>query len=197
MLSHESCVLPSGQLGSKIQDLRKLALCTRYIDDLWNPLMKKAKFQAIVKQIYPDWLKLGLEAEGEHVNYLDMTIWCSKTAAGETEWHSKLYDKKVKMLEKGLKLNKFPHPESKLSKRCKYGVITSQLHRYNVACTQTREFLKPATAMYTEYVKKGYVIKTIDQYFEKFLRSNMKQISIKAVKQRYQKQPKQQKSQQK
>jgi len=196
-LSHESCVLPSGQLGSKIQDLRKLALCTRYIDDLWNPLMKKAKFQAIVKQIYPDWLKLGLEAEGEHVNYLDMTIWCSKTAAGKIEWHSKLYDKKVKMLEKGLKLNKFPHPESKLSKRCKYGVITSQLHRYNVACTQTREFLKPATAMYTEYVKKGYVIKIIDQYFEKFLRSNMKQISIKAVKQRYQKQPKQQKSQQK
>ena len=106
-------------------------------------------------------------------------------------------EEKVKMLEKGLKVNKFPHPQSKLPKRCKYGVITSQLHRYNVACTQTREFLKPATAMYTEYVKKGYVIKIIDQYFEKFLRSNMKQISIKAVKQRYQKQPKQQKSQQK
>ena len=39
------------------------------------------------------------------------------------------------MVAKGLKLNKFPNPASKLSTRCKYGVITSQLHRYNMACT--------------------------------------------------------------
>jgi len=146
--------------------------------------MRKAKFQAIVKQIYPEWLQLGLEDEGTHVNYLDMTIWWV-TTADKVEWHSKLHDKKVKMIEKGLKLNKFPHPQSKLSARCKYGVITSQLHRFNVACTQTHEFLKPAVAMYADYVNKGYDIKQIDKYFEKFLRSNMQNITKKAVKQRY------------
>jgi disulfide oxidoreductase YuzD len=186
-LSMDSAEDSANQLspvGCRLSDLKKLALCTRYIDDLWNPLMRKAKFQAIVKQIYPEWLQLGLEDEGTHVNYLDMTIWWA-TTADKVEWHSKLYDKKVKMIEKGLKLNKFPHPQSKLSARCKYGVITSQLHRFSVACTQTHEFLKPAVAMYADYVKKGYDIKQIDKYFEKFLRSNMQNITKKAVKQRY------------
>ena len=149
--------------------------------------MRKTKFQSIVKQIYPPWLRLGLEDEGAKVNYLDMTIWCDVQPNG-IRWHSKLYDKKVKMLAKGLKLNKFPHPKSKLAARCKYGVITSQLHRFNVACTQAHEFLTPATAMYTEYVKKGYDIKHIDQYFEKFLRAHMQNITVRAVKTRYRKQ---------
>lgn len=41
----------------------------------------------------------------------------------------KLYDEKAKLIAVELKLNKFPHPDSVLSQRCKYGVITSQLHR--------------------------------------------------------------------
>ena len=181
-LSRDSAEDSVNQLSpGRISDLKKLAMCTRYIDDLWNPLMRKAKFQTIVAKIYPQWLQLGLEDEGTHVNYLDMTIWWV-TTADKVEWHSKLYDKKVKMIEKGLKLNKFPHPQSKLSVRCKYGVITSQLHRFNVACTQTHEFLKPAVAMYADYVNKGYDINQIDKYFEKFLPSNMQNITKKAVK---------------
>ena len=39
--------------------LWKLSCCTRYIDDLWNPLVPKAKFQSITRQIYPTWLQLG------------------------------------------------------------------------------------------------------------------------------------------
>ena len=58
------------------QLLWKLSCCTRYIDDLWNPLVPKAKFQSITRQIYPTWLQLGdPESEGKMVNYLDMTIW--------------------------------------------------------------------------------------------------------------------------
>ena len=68
-----------------------------------------------MKKIYPGWLALGLEHEGKSVNYLDLAISCT----GEVErrnimWHSKLYDKKVELVAKGLKLNKFPDPESKL-----------------------------------------------------------------------------------
>ena len=60
------------------------------------------------------------------------------------------------MVDAGLKLDKFPHPTSKLSTRCKYGVITSQLHRYNVACTQLRDFVQIATELYATYLKNRY-----------------------------------------
>ena len=63
--------------------LFKLSLCTRYIDDLWNPLMSKEPFQKVTKKMYPSWLKLGdPEYEGTHVHYLDMTI--SQTMAEHT-----------------------------------------------------------------------------------------------------------------
>ena len=60
---------------TKLGALNKLAHCTRYIDDLWNPLVDKETFLRIAKEIYPEWLQLGLEHEGDSVNYLDMTIW--------------------------------------------------------------------------------------------------------------------------
>ena len=88
------------------QLLWKLSCCTRYIDDLWNPLVPKAKFQSITKQMYPTWLQLGdPESEGTMVNYLDMSIWQQ-----DGTWQSKLYDKRVELQAKGLKLNKFSHP---------------------------------------------------------------------------------------
>ena len=105
--------------------LRKLSFCTRYIDDLWNPLVEHNIFQSIVQQIYPPWLKLGLEQGPEGaVNYLDLTIWV-KRGRHSVEWHSKLYDKKAGLIAAGLKLNKFPHPDSVLSTKCKYGVQQS------------------------------------------------------------------------
>lgn len=65
--------------------------------------------------MYPDWLKLGdPKHEGADVNGLDMNIWNEGN-----RWHSRLYDERVGLAKKGLKLNKFPHPTSKLSVRCK------------------------------------------------------------------------------
>ena len=167
-----------------IQQLRRLAQCTRYIDDLWNPLVDREQFQEIVKHMYPTWLQLGLEHEGESVNYLDMTIW--HTLGTPVRWHSKLYDKKVAMIEKGLKLNKFPDPASKLSTRCKYGVITSQLHRYTVACTRQPDFVPAAVQLYKTYVEKGYQVQMIDRYFERFIRSHLYgKLAPTTIKQQY------------
>ena len=50
-------------------------------------------------------------------------------------WQSKLYVKRVELQAKGLKLNKFPHLETKITTRCKYGVISSRLHRFKTVCT--------------------------------------------------------------
>ena len=172
--------LPDHPLHGQHNLIRKLSFCTRYIDDLWNPLVDKATFQSIVKKMYPDWLKLGLEGEGSSVHYLDMTI-----SFGDTQWESKLYDKKATLVQAGLKLNKFPHPESKLSERCKYGVVTSQLHRYAVACSNIKHFMESATELYSAYVKKGYRIPNINYYFERFIRNNMTSLSPRAVQSKY------------
>ena len=178
--------LPNHSMHGAHWLLRRLSFCTRYIDDLWNPLVEKSEFQKIVKKIYPGWLKLGLEHEGESVNYLDLTIWCTGDVERRNiKWHSKLYDKKLELVAKGLKLNKFPDPESKLSMRCKYGVITSQLHRYKVACSEVREFLKPAVKLCADYVTKGYAWNRIKYYFQRFTRNNVHGMRPSAITDRY------------
>ena len=53
------------------------------------------------------------ESECKIVNYVDMSIWQQ-----DGTWQSKLYDKRVELQTKGLKLNKFPHPETKITTRC-------------------------------------------------------------------------------
>ena len=87
--------------------------------------------------MYPPWLELGEpEQQERQVHFLDLNIWHDGTV-----WQSKLYDKRIKLEAMGLKLNKFPHVESKLVIKCKYGIITSQLFRYANACTRTKDFL--------------------------------------------------------
>ena len=134
--------------SAKWKHIRNMLFCTQYIDDLWNPLVAKANFQETPKHIYPPELGLVLgdpEYVGHSVNYLDMAIWFDNKSQ---QWYAKLCNNKLELVAKGLKLNKFPDPTSKLSTRCKYGVNTSQLHRYNVAHTRKRDFLTPAHSLY-------------------------------------------------
>ena len=125
------------------------------------------------------------ESEGTKVDYLDMTIWQQDSA-----WQSKLYDKRVELQAEGPMLNKFPHPETKITTRCKYGVISSQLHRFKTVCTQTSHFLEAATTLYTEYIDKGYDQRLVDKSVETILRRERDTLTIKptAIKYRYQKQ---------
>ena len=115
---------------------------------------------------------------------LDMTIWHDGT-----QWQSKLYDKKAELISKGLKINKFPHVQSKITTKCKYGVITSQLHRYNQVCTKTKFFMAAATDLYATFIKKGYQNKKVDAYFAKFIMQKFNRgtnyIHPKAVQRRY------------
>ena len=119
------------------------------------------------------------------VDYLDMTIWQQ-----DGTWQSKLYDKRVELQATGLKLNKVPHPETKITTRCKYGVISSQLHRFKTVCTQSSQFLDAATTLYNEYIDRGYDQRLVDKRFYKFLRRERDALTIKptAIKYRYQNQ---------
>lgn len=77
-----------------------LAFCTRYIDDLWNPLVEETTFRVVTAQMYPEWLPLGEpEPCGQEINYLDMSI---KHNNGTSKWNSKLYDKREAMVAKRL-----------------------------------------------------------------------------------------------
>ena len=67
---------------------------------------------------------------------------------------------------------------------CKYGVITSQLHRYSVACSSLTRFLPPATKLYSTYLKKGYERRTVDKYFSSFIRRHMPACKPTVVQQR-------------
>ena len=108
------------------------------------------------------------------INHLELSIW----QQGGT-WQSKLYDKRVGLQSKGLKLNKFPHPDTKITTRCKYGVISSQLHRFKTVCTQTSQFLDAATKLYTEYIDKGYDQRLVDKRVYKFLTRERDTLTIK------------------
>ena len=110
-----------------------------------------------------------------------MSIWQQ-----DGTWQSKLYDKRVGLQSKGLKLNKFPHLETKITTRCKYGLISSQLNRFKTVCTQT---LDAATKLYTEYIDKGYDQRLVDKRVYKFLRRERDTLTIKptAIKYHYQK----------
>merc|ERR1711959_811047 len=140
--------------AKRIQLMRELSMCTRYIDDIWNPLVE------------PERLPVGEpESMGEKVHYLDMTIWHD-----DTQWQSKLYDKKEELVIKGLKINKFPHIKSKITTRRKYGCITSQLHRYSQVCTKPKFFVEAATHLYEAFIKKGYQKQKVDKHFKMFVR---------------------------
>ena len=174
---------------SRRQTLRRrgqfmnLAICTRCIHDLWNPLVEETTFRAVTAQMYPEWLPLGEpEASGQEINYLDMSI---KHNNDTSKWSSKLYDKREAMVAKGLKLNKFPHPESMLTSRCKYGVITSQLHRYNVACSSKQAFMASAVKLYSDYLDNGYSQRHTSHYFSSFIRQHMPQCHPTCVQQAY------------
>ena len=122
------------------------------------------------------------EARGQEINYLDMSI---KHNNDTSKWSFKLCDKREAMVAKGLKLNKFPHRESMLTSRCKYGVITSQLHRYNVACTSQQAFMVSPVKLYSDHLDKGYSQWRTSRYFSSFMRQHMPQCHPTCVQQAY------------
>ena len=151
------------------QSLWRLSCCTRYIDDLWNPLVNESFFKKFTEKMYPEYLPIGdPEYKGRKIHYLDMTIFHKYGL-----WQSKLYDKRVDLQQKGLKVNCFPDQQTRLTDKCKYGIITSQLHRYAVACTRSKDFIGAATQLYGAFIKKKYNRRTINQYVGRFMRRSM------------------------
>ena len=128
---------------------------------------------------------LGNQKPGGRISItLDMSI---KHSNHTSQRSSKLYDKRETTVAKGLKLNKFPHPESIFTSRCKYGVIASQLHRYNVASSSKPAFMVSAVKLYLDYLDKGYSQRHTSRYFSSFMRRHMPHCHPTCVQQAYRK----------
>lgn len=87
-------------------------------------------------------------------------------------WQSNLYGKRIELKRNCLKVNKFPDSKSQISKHCKYGIVTNQLHHYTVTCTKSAYLLDADVNLYSAYADKGYELSTMQQHFNKFFRYN-------------------------
>ena len=159
--------------------LRQLSYCNRFIDDLLNLCVEPSLFDGITKEIYS---RIGLIITNEtgdnphRVDYLDMTIWYDKH---NNSMVSKLFDKRVELAAKGLILNKFPHVDSCLSAQCKYGIVTSQCHRFMIACSLPKHFLRAAVDLREAFTAKNYKAAPLDKLFKRFLQQRRTQLRLK------------------
>ena len=171
--------------------LRQLSYCNRFIDDLLNLCVERDGqhgFNGIALKIYS---KIGLKITDEtgsnphQIDYLDMTIWYDKE---QKMMVSKLFDKRVGLAKKGLQMNRFPHVDSCLSAQCKYGIVTSQCHRFMKACSLPKHFLRAAVDLRETFIAKGYQAKPLDKLFKRFIQQHRQQLRFMpdAVKMKHQ-----------
>jgi hypothetical protein len=155
----------------------------RYIDDCFHIkggdtsmfLYKTDEFDGM----YPSSLKdpktgeiidMPLELSGPSgpsVNFLDVTISLSDDGVLDYE----LYDKREHLIVNGVRLSKlrnFPHIESTLADMCKYGVMTSQLHRFARRFTKASLFQKEVLKLANKMIKEGYEPSKLIQKIVKF-----------------------------
>ena len=76
-------------------------------------------------------------------------------------------------------LNKFPHIESCLPQQCKYGIVTSQCHRYMITCSEPKYFLQAAVKLRETFMDKNYCERKIDKKFRRFLSAHRSQLRLK------------------
>ena len=93
------------------------------------------------------------------VNFLDITV---EVNAKQNKFTWKLFDKRDGILVNGIKLSSwrnFPHVKTMLAHSCKYGVITSQLYRFNRRTSTARNFIRNAGKYIDKMVRNGYTRK--------------------------------------
>ena len=80
-------------------------------------------------------MELKLEHSGLSTHYLDLQITIGERGAFQSTVYQKREDMPVFH-----EYRRFPHIESMISDRAKYGVFTSQLHRFASLCSSTQAF---------------------------------------------------------
>ena len=110
----------------------------RYIDDLIsinNPYLShllyvdQHYYHPAITGVYPRTLSVTTADSGNSINYMDVTI--QRLRGSVSRLTTTLFDKREHPPLAGLFIIKFPHATSNISITTKYGIITSQLHRFH------------------------------------------------------------------
>lgn len=116
---------------------RAFLLTTRYIDDLAsinNPYLHSLLYvdqhfhHSHITGIYPRTLLVTTADSGVSINYMDVTM--QRQHGSRSRITTVLYDKREHSPLADQFIIKFPHTLSNISTAAKYGVITSQYHRF-------------------------------------------------------------------
>ena len=101
-------------------------------------------------------LELNLAAQGTDVPFLDVRVrMVRNTKTGKLQLHRSHYDKR-RGIEAFKKTINFPSIESCISDACKYGTLSSALHRFNISTSTRSGFQRAATRQAISMVEQGY-----------------------------------------
>jgi hypothetical protein len=139
--------------------LRLFHLTGRYMDDLIS--IDNNVFETFMYKdangvgIYPFHF-LELNKESSNINaahFLDLSVGKDKIG-----WFTKVWSKWENTAFKEIQKVRviFPHPLSAISRQAKYGIVTSQLHRFDRNCTRTRHFIDASSILLSALINKGY-----------------------------------------
>ena len=105
-----------------------------------------------ISDIYPDSLEVNEEQFYiNDVHFLDVRI----EKIGR-KWTTSIYDKREWAPLNRVQNNKFPDIDSFLSISAKYGILTSQFHRFSRICTRRKDFVFRARKLIRHLKNKGY-----------------------------------------
>ena len=155
----------------KMLDLAaRLSRCARAIDDVLFVDITTLERDWLVARMYPPELELKEVCRSpDHIFYLDTEI--RRDRAG---FHTTLYDKREELARLGLmgQVRKWPHIQSALSNRCKYGTLTSFMHRAFRVEGRVRRYIAAVVQRIGAMRDDGYNVKLLLQYARRFARAH-------------------------
>jgi len=146
---------------------RQLLNCSRYIDDLLViGIQDFDGMRYLPEGIYAKgFLELNLADSGWDVPYMDIHIRQNKRRG----LISAIYDKRLDDKFTGIQVIRYPHIESFLSNTAKYGIVTSQMHRFARRCSLRSDYVYNASLVIHRMILKGYLIRMIWPIVRRFI----------------------------
>ena len=142
---------------------RAFLFTCRFLDDLAsisNPYLQSLLYldqhyvHPSICGIYPRILLVSIADSGTSINYMDITILLQPGSDSHlTTW---LFDKREHPPLRGLFIIKFPHASSQISDTAKYGIVTSQFHRFRRIIMSGDNFILRMADLVLYMVYKGH-----------------------------------------
>ena len=144
--------------AGNFHDAHRFLFVCRYIDDLlaFNiPDMEDYLYlnESGTAGIYPKHiLSLSLAHAGVRVPYMDILIKQNRRRGLMTA----IYDKRLDAQYAGIRVIRYPAHDSYLADKAKYGIVTSQLHRFAERCVLWQDFVYNIALVFHRMTQKGY-----------------------------------------